>query len=78
MKNLYDANDWTDIAHPQKIGEILMQAGLMNLVQLDMALNVQKIRYSPIGEILVQMRVITAEQLNSALELQQKINEKFV
>ncbi len=77
MKNLYDINDWVDITERQKIGEILMQAGCMNLKQLDMALNVQKFEQNHIGEILLTMKVITREQLDTALNLQAKINSRF-
>ena len=77
MKNIYDLHDWADIEQPQMIGEILMQAGLMNLVHLDMALGVQKLKNSPIGEILVAMKVITHEELQVALDLQEKINARF-
>ncbi len=77
MKNLYDINDWKDITVRQKIGEILMQSGYMNLKHLDMALQIQRIEYKPIGEILVDMKIITSDQLNAALDLQNKINARF-
>ena len=77
MKDLYNINDWKDITVRQKIGEILMQSGFMNLKHLDMALQLQKIEYRPIGEILVDMKIITREQLDAALDLQTKINAQF-
>ena len=77
MKNIYDINDWMDITQTQMIGEILMQAGIMNLKHLDMALNIQKIKKMPIGEILVEMKVLSREQLTIALDLQKQINSRF-
>ena len=73
MKNLYDKNDWLDITECQKIGEILMQAGCMNLKHLDMALEVQKFKKDHIGEILVAMGVLTRAQVDAALERQAEI-----
>jgi len=77
MKDLYNIDDWQDITQYQKIGEILMQCGAMNLKHLDIALNIQKLGKEPIGEILVKMHIIAKEQLDAALVLQKQINSKF-
>ncbi len=78
MKNLYKDSDWIDINERQKIGEILMQAGCMELKHLAAALEIQKFQKLHIGEILVSLKIITADQLGAALELQKKINAKFI
>ena len=77
MKSLYDEKQWNDIIERQKIGEILMQAGCMNLKHLSAALEIQHFQKLPIGEILVGMKVITQTQLNAALDLQKIINARF-
>jgi len=77
MKNLYDKEDWLDITEPQKIGEILMQAGCMNLKHLDMALEMQKLKKDHIGEILIAMGILTRAQVDAALLRQAEINGKL-
>ena len=76
-KDLCNINDWNDIVEKQKIGEILIQSGLIDLVKLSMALDIQKFQKIPIGEIFVSMNVMTSEQLQQALELQSTINARF-
>lgn len=75
MKNLYDLNDWLDIQQHQKIGEILMQSGKLNLKDLGIALDIQKFEEIPLGNILLNMKVIYKEELESALKLQEQIDE---
>lgn len=77
MKNLYDANDWLDIQEHQKIGEILMQSGKLNLIHLGMALDVQRFEDMQIGEILLNMKVVSPQDIEQALLLQLKIDENL-
>lgn len=74
MKDLNNINDWKDITEHQKLGEIFMQAGKLNLIQLGMALDVQKFQPLPLGEVLLNMKVITQDELDRALELQEQID----
>jgi len=73
MKNLNDINDWLDIQEHQKIGEILVQSGKLNLIQLGMALDIQKFQKMLLGEILLDMKIISKKELQSALALQKQI-----
>ena len=75
MKNLYNLNDWTDVTEHQKIGEILLTAGKINLSQLGAALDLQKVKNIPIGQILLEIKSISETDLNAALELQDEIDE---
>lgn len=77
MKNLSDINDWLDIQEHQKLGEILMQSGKLNLIHLGMALDVQRFEDIQLGEILINMKVITQKELQTALNLQKKIDDKL-
>ncbi|MFZ5776084.1 MAG: ATP-binding protein [Thermodesulfobacteriota bacterium] len=52
----------------QKLGEILMEQGLVSKEQLDSALGKQK----KVGELLVEEGVIAKEDLNKALSIQEK------
>ena len=53
MKNLYNVSDWIDVTEHQRLGEILLASGKINLIQLGMALDVQKFQKMPIGQILL-------------------------
>ena len=73
MKNLYLENDWNDILESQKIGEILIEAGKINLIHLSMALDAQKFKQLPLGEIFIIMNVISRDDLEQALYIQKLI-----
>ncbi|MGE5708060.1 MAG: GspE/PulE family protein, partial [Bacteroidota bacterium] len=53
-----------------RLGEILIQAGVLNDEQLTIGLNKQKQTREPIGEILVKLGFVTEAQIRHALELQ--------
>ena len=55
----------------KKIGEILLDSGKINIIQLGMALDIQKFQKEKIGKILIEMNVITKNDLDIALEIQQ-------
>jgi len=73
MKNLYDINDWLKIKEHQKLGEILMQSGKINLIHLGMALDIQRFENIPLGEILLNMKTVSKEDIEQALILQDKL-----
>lgn len=75
MKSLYNINDWMDVSEHQRLGEIFIASGKINLIQLGMALDVQKFKDKHIGEILVDMKLISEEDLEIALNLQEEIDE---
>ncbi len=75
MKNLYNFEDWKDIQEHQMIGEILLEAGKINLIHLGMALDIQRFQKLQLGEIFVSMKILSLDDLNAALDLQIKIDE---
>lgn len=75
MKNLNNINDWTDVTEHQRLGEILIASGKINLIQLGMALDVQKFQKMQLGQVLIDMKVIDNKILYSALEMQKEIDE---
>jgi len=75
MKNLSDVKDWLDVQEHQKIGEILMQSGKINLKDLGMALDIQKFQEMQLGDILLSMKVISVDELKSALNLQKELDK---
>lgn len=76
MKNLYDINDWNDVQVHQRIGEILISAGKINLIHLSMALDAQKFKAVQLGEMFIIMNVINRADLEQALTLQNAIAER--
>ena len=75
MKNLYNVSDWIDVTEHQRLGEILLASGKINLIQLGMALDIQKFQKMPIGQILLELKAISQKDLNAALDLQIEIDE---
>lgn len=75
MKNLDNVKDWLDITEHQKLGEILMQSGKLNLTDLGTALDIQKFEKMQLGDILINMKVISQDELKKALDLQKQIDE---
>src|SRR3989338_48440 len=54
----------------KKFGELLMDAGLITLAQLDQALELQKDKGGLIGEILVQLKFTTEDDIAKTLTAQ--------
>ncbi len=77
LKNLYEYSDWNDIFEHQKIGEILISAGKINLIHLSMALDAQRFQKLPLGVIFVLMKTISKEELEQALLVQQYIDKRI-
>lgn len=75
MKNLYNIDDWSDISCI-RLGEILLEAGKINLIHLSMVLDIQKFHNMPMGEIFLAMKVITKKDLNQALLVQKAIKKR--
>lgn len=75
MKSLYNLNDWLDTTEHLKLGEILLETGKINLIQLGMAIDIQKFQKMQIGQIFLDMKVISQDDMQKALDLQQEIDE---
>ncbi len=75
MKDLYNIEDWADVSHC-RLGEILLEAGKINLFHLSMVLDVQRFRKMPMGEIFLSMKVISREDLAQALLVQRTIQNR--
>lgn len=75
MKNLYNIDDWKDDSY-LRLGEILLEAGKINLIHLSMVLDVQKFQKMPVGQILVSMKIISEQDLSQALLVQKTIQKR--
>ena len=75
MKNLYNINEWKDVSN-LRLGEILIEAGKINLYHLSMVLDIQKFQKLPVGEIFLAMKVITKEDLKQALYVQKMLKKR--
>ena len=76
MKNLYNVDDWNDVSC-RRLGEILLEAGKVNLFHLSMVLDVQRFQKMPMGEIFLAMKVISKKDLNQALKIQKIIQKRL-
>ena len=74
MKNLYNLDECANSTY-LRLGEILLEAGKINLVHISMVLDIQRFQKMPIGEILLAMKIITKEDLNQALLIQKNIQK---
>ena len=77
FKDLYLLDKWNDITEHQKIGEILMTAGKINLIHLSMALDAQRFQSFPLGVLFVMMHIITKEDLDQTLVIQKYIDDRI-
>lgn len=75
MKNLYNIDDWSEVSC-LRLGEILLEAGKINLVHISMVLDIQKFNKMPMGEILISMKVINQDDLHQALLVQETIQKR--
>ncbi len=75
MRNLYNIDDWTDVSC-RRIGEILLEAGKINLFHISMALDIQRFQKMPLGEIFLAMKVISKKDLEQALKVQKIIQKR--
>ncbi len=76
MRDLYNINDWKDLSC-LRIGEILLEAGKINLFHISMVLDIQRFKKMQTGEILIAMKAISKEDLSQALKLQELIKKRF-
>ena len=60
----------------RKLGEILIESGLITDEQLNHALSVQKTKKQRIGKLLVELGFVTKEQIAEALA--EKLNLQIV
>ncbi len=76
MKNLYNLDDWAEDSY-LRLGEILLEAGKINLVHISMVLDIQRFQKLPMGEILIAMKIITKQDLQQALLIQDNIKKRI-
>jgi predicted transcriptional regulator len=54
------------------LGQVLMEAGLVTIEDINAALETQKSTGQKLGEVLIGMGVITLEQLKSAIDFEKE------
>lgn len=77
FKDLYELEQWNDITEHQKIGEILMSSGKINLIHLAMALDAQKFQKLPLGKLFVMIHAIPQADLSQSLVVQKYIDDRI-
>lgn len=77
FKDLYAPEKWNDVTEHQKIGEILLTAGKINLIHLSMALDAQRFQKFPLGVLFVMMHIISKADLEQTLVIQKYIDDRI-
>jgi len=77
VKDLYKFEDWNDISEHQRIGDILLSCGKINLLHLAMALDAQKFQRVPLGVMFVVLKIISKEELAQTLLVQRYIDDRI-
>jgi len=62
-----------DFVSRRKIGELLIESGLLTSDKINDALEIQKKTGKRLGEVLIEMKIISEEELAFALAMQLKI-----
>jgi len=68
----------SESAKTNKLGELLMEAGIINDVQLSLGLKHSTVAGMPLGRVLVNLGIITEKLLSSALTAQVLIREQRI
>ena len=68
-KKVYKYRKGKQVAHI-RLGELLIEAGVINNDQLNQALTIQKTSKDRLGDILIENNIITSKQLIDALQMQ--------
>lgn len=61
----------------KRIGELLVESGLISQSDIDKALEIQKRNNKQIGEILIEMKLITIDTLLKYLDIQIKTKKSL-
>ena len=56
----------------KRLGEVLMEAGLVNIDDINEAIEIQKSTGQMLGEILINRKILTQEELQMALDFQEE------
>lgn len=70
-------DDVDSISEERKVGDILLNKGLLSEEDLEEILNIQKKSNLQLGELLIQKGYVTKKELDEALGLQSKIKKRI-
>ena len=73
-----DEEKWNLLARHERLGEILLKLGKINLKQLDELMHEQVNSDKQLGELIVAKGIMTKAEIEAALKLQEKAEEEFV
>ena len=72
-----DEEKWKLLARHERLGEILLKLGKLNLKQLDDLMKEQVGSDEQLGELIVKKGLMSKEELHQAFELQTKSDKEF-
>ncbi len=73
-----DEEKWNLLARHERLGEILLKLGKINLKQLDELMQEKINSDKQFGELIVAKGIMSKAEIESALKLQEKAEEEFV
>ena len=74
-ENWSDEQKWSYLVRHERIGELLVRQGKLNLGQLEEALNAQANSNKHLGEIIVEKSMLTLDEILQALDKQKRAVE---
>lgn len=78
FQSLDDEQKWDILTRPEKLGEILLKHGKINLKQLEDLINEREKSGIPFGELILSKGIMTREDLMEALDLQHRSDQVII
>jgi len=76
--NLTDEEKWERLTRVEKLGEVLLKLGKLNLHQLEELIAEQGKSEAPLGELILSKGLMSRQELLGALDLQHKTDQAII
>jgi len=73
-----DEEKWNMLARHERLGEILLKLGKLNLKQLDELMHEKVNSDKQLGELIVAKGIMSKSEIETALKFQERAEEEFV
>lgn len=76
--NLSDEDKWDILTRPERLGEILLKHGKLNVSQLEEIIKDQETSGRPLGELILARGLMSRSELLTALDWQHKADRVII
>lgn len=76
--NLTDEEKWERLTRVEKLGEVLLKLGKLNLHQLEELIAEQDKSEAPLGELILSKGLMSRQELLGALDQQHKTDQAII